>query len=257
MSPIILLLLLTWMQNPHPKRKAKLAQDPKTHMLRLRFANMVSTTCPFKDSWTGGIATSTPTFSEQVPILRLPAPLCGPCLCHPPSHLGFHLEKNPEVSLRKQASKHQIVGRWRGRHLCTLRHPTDLSWCSKPIRHRGSIRWFRFLESSFSLDHTYVILRQHAARLWTASLWELQQLDTSKYEPTEILSWVSVYRSLHISQNSVFTVYNVHLYLRLKMSPLSCSNCFTILDSATWALWNGTTEETSAGLSLWILRPLS
>lgn len=89
MSPII---LLTWMQNPHPKRKAKLAQDPKTHMLRLRFANMVSTTCPFKDSWTGGIATSTPTFSEQVPILRLPAPLCGPCLCHPPSHLGFHLE---------------------------------------------------------------------------------------------------------------------------------------------------------------------
>ena len=118
---------------------------------------------------------------------------------------GF-TSKYAEVSLRKQASKHQIVGRWRGRHLCTLRHPTDLSWCSKPIRHRGSIRWFRFLESSFPLDHTYVILRQHAACLWTASLWELQQLDTSKYEPTEILSWVSVYASLHISQNSVFTM---------------------------------------------------
>lgn len=112
MSPIILLLLLTWMQNPHPKRKAKLAQDPKTHMLRLRFANMVSTTCPFKDSWTGGIATSTPTFSEQVPILRLPAPLCGPCLCHPPSHLGFHLEKTRKFHWenRHQSIKSLVVG---------------------------------------------------------------------------------------------------------------------------------------------------
>ena len=65
MPPIILLLLLTWMQNPHPKRKAKLAQDPKTHMLRLRFANMVDD-MSIQRLLDWGIATSTPTFSEQV-----------------------------------------------------------------------------------------------------------------------------------------------------------------------------------------------
>ena len=61
--------LLTWMQNPHPKRKAKLAQDPKTHVLRLRFANMVND-MSIQRLLDWGIATSTLLLVNQFELSR-------------------------------------------------------------------------------------------------------------------------------------------------------------------------------------------